>query len=128
MFTWQDQPDYHHRELDIELGRWGKATNMNSQFVVQPSTNPQNKKRFEMKQNYIETIYKIIWSKQSVEFSMYPSNSPDKPYSSWKYTNQAGIPVPGNENFRIDVWLNNGSPPQNKQSLEVVFKSFRFTP
>lgn len=37
LFTWNDDPAYHHRELDIEFARWGNAADpTNGQFVVQP--------------------------------------------------------------------------------------------
>jgi hypothetical protein len=35
-FTWDDNPAYANRELDIELARWGHATAPNLNFTVQP--------------------------------------------------------------------------------------------
>jgi hypothetical protein len=36
LFTWSDQPEYAHREIDIEFSRWEKPDNNNAQFVIQP--------------------------------------------------------------------------------------------
>jgi len=33
LFTWSDDPDYHHREIDIEFSRWSNPNNLNSQYV-----------------------------------------------------------------------------------------------
>ena len=37
LFTWSDAPGYAHREIDVECGTWGNASDANNaQFVVQP--------------------------------------------------------------------------------------------
>ena len=47
MFTWDDSDaDQNHREMNIELARWGDAGNKNAQFVVQPFYVPANVVRF----------------------------------------------------------------------------------
>src|SRR5437870_9597705 len=33
LFTWSDRPDFNHREIDIEISRWGEPGNPNAQFV-----------------------------------------------------------------------------------------------
>ena len=38
LFTWSDDPAYDHRELDIELARWGNPLAPNGQFRLQPNT------------------------------------------------------------------------------------------
>ena len=35
-FTWDDNPDFANREIDIELARWGHATAHNLNYTVQP--------------------------------------------------------------------------------------------
>src|SRR5512135_1367048 len=42
LFTWNDDPAYNHREIDIEMSRWGAAANQNAQYVVQPYTLASN--------------------------------------------------------------------------------------
>ena len=40
LFTWDSHGGEHHREIDIELGRWGERAGPNAQFVVQPVSGP----------------------------------------------------------------------------------------
>ena len=40
MFTWSDDPDLFHRELDIEVSAWGRDGGIGGQFVVQPQRHP----------------------------------------------------------------------------------------
>ncbi len=36
LFTWSDEPASHHREIDIEFGRWSDAPQCNARYTVQP--------------------------------------------------------------------------------------------
>src|SRR5437773_1501268 len=37
LFTWSDNNAFNNREIDIEIARWGDASDLtNAQFVVQP--------------------------------------------------------------------------------------------
>jgi hypothetical protein len=40
----------------------------------------------------------------------------------------ANVPQPGDETARINVWLFRGAPPTDGRSVEVVVRSFTFTP
>ena len=43
LFTWDDTaPEHNCREIDIEFAKWGKETNDNAQYVVQPWDSPEN--------------------------------------------------------------------------------------
>jgi hypothetical protein len=46
LFTWSDAAEYHNRELDVEISRWGDPASANAQFVVQPYTRKSNIVRF----------------------------------------------------------------------------------
>ncbi len=47
MFTWDDfGADQNHREVDVEISRWGDSNNNNAQYVVQPFYVPANVVRF----------------------------------------------------------------------------------
>lgn len=49
LFTWSDDPEFDHREIDIECARWGNADNdTNAQFVVQPYDIPEHRLRFSV--------------------------------------------------------------------------------
>ena len=40
----------------------------------------------------------------------------------------AGIPKPGGQNARLNLWLFNGAAPSNGQPVEVIVSGFAFTP
>lgn len=46
--------------------------------------------------------------------------------SQWTYTDASSIPGSCDENVRFNLWLNNGSPPQNGLESEVVVTKFEF--
>lgn len=133
LFTWDDDPAYYHREIDIEISRWGQVTNENAQFVVQPYYNDGNMRRFTVQLNGSDLFCSFEWRRESIFFqSGYGYN--DSTFSengfiieSWQYTGQ-DIPPPGHENARINVWLFNGVPPSDGQEVEVVIRKFEFIP
>lgn len=41
LFTWSDDPDQHHREIDVEVSAWGEQdTDVHGLCTVQPSGTP----------------------------------------------------------------------------------------
>jgi hypothetical protein len=122
LFTWDDDPAYNHREIDIEFARWGQVTNENAQFVVQPYYRPDNMYRFTIQLNGDNSTHSFDWRNNSITFqSSYGHNE------SWSYTGQ-DIPPPGKENARINLWLFQGIPPSDGQEVEVVVAKFEFIP
>ena len=45
-----------------------------------------------------------------------------------KHVFTAGVPAPGGENARVNLWLAQGKPPQNGKSVEVVISRFEYLP
>ncbi len=140
-FTWDPWLcDGVHRELDWEISKWGKATrSTDAQFVVQPCPEcpgcPGQCVRYEINpadaSGYITTY--IIWGGKKVEFRSYRGQftdhfpSADFLIKKWAYTNRAGIPTPGKENFHLNLWLFGARPPQDGKRQEVVFSNFSFS-
>lgn len=128
MFTWNDAPDYHHREIDIEVSRWGRAENENGQFVVQPYRVPQNIVRFQIPSGLPASKHLFTWKPdsvfcQSVNGSASPQSSIIK-----EYTFTQGVPRAGGENVRINIWLLAGRPPADSKEAEVMISKFEFVP
>ena len=48
LFTWDDNPEQTHREIDIEISQWTDPQNENVQYVIQPWTVGSNIYRFMM--------------------------------------------------------------------------------
>jgi hypothetical protein len=121
LFTWNDDPAYTHRELDVEFSRWGNRNNLNAQYVVQPYTVAENIYRFDQPAESVST-HSFLWLSDSVRFlSRGASGQPiaEKSFSS-------GIPQAGGENPRINLWLFRGRAPSNRQPVEVVIRWFEF--
>jgi hypothetical protein len=122
LFTWNDDPAYAHRELDVEFARWGNAADpTNAQYVVQPWDSPGHLLRVTQTSATTSSV-SFRWQSGSVGFSA-TSASP----SPWTYTG-SDVPIPGGEHPHLNLWLDNGSAPANGSPVEVVVESFTFTP
>lgn len=132
LFTWDDDPSYAHREIDIELAQWGDVANQNAQFVVQPYTTSGNMYRFGIHLDDRDSVYSFEWTTESILFqAMYDDNSsvPDSNaiIDSWRYTGQDVSP-PGHENARMNLWLFRSISPSDGQEVEVIIKAFEYIP
>lgn len=130
LFTWSDDPAYSHREVDIEITKWGNANDTyNAQFVVQPfSINGLT--RFTIPSDCLST-QSFTWSKGSVVFYslLGPYTKQYSPISlvkRWEFTHN--IPQAGGENVRINLWLLDGIPPTDGKESEVIVREFDFEP
>lgn len=124
LFTWDDAPTDAHRENDIEMAKWGNAADpTNAQYVVQPWDAAGHLVRFTQP-NVATSVHSFSWTSTSVAFQ---SSTGSTPIFAWSFTG-SGIPRPGAENARINLWLYQGRAPQNGQEVEVVIGNFTFTP
>ena len=130
LFTWDDLPDYNHRELDIEFARWGNAANRNAQYTVQPYNVAGNQYVFVEPAGLTQSTHAFDWQSASVLFQSwagvvaYPPAV--APFASFNYTNVPGIPLPGGENARMNLWLFNGKAPTNRTPVEVIVSRFEY--
>ena len=130
LFTWNDDPAFNHREIDIEFSRWGNRTDLNGQFVVQPSTAVSNVYRFGQPADG-PTTHSFVWRPHAVDFSSLrgfrtePSGPADV-IAAW--TAFHDIPLPGGEAPRINLWLADGREPMNGAGAEVVIERVEFVP
>ena len=122
LFTYSDDPAYHHREIDIELSRFGDASDRtNGQDVVQPYQRAGNLRRITLPAVPSSTN-SFDWQPNAVTFAS-SSAAP----SAWTYAGP-DVPQPGSEQVHMNLWLFRGAPPQNGTTVEVVVKRFTFTP
>jgi len=132
LFTWNDAPEFNHREIDFEAARWGNAADpTNAQYVIQPYDVPGNTFRFTIPAGLTQTTHAFTWRTSSVEaLSLKGSQAtPASPSDVlYQHTFTAGIPQPGGENARANLWLYQGRAPSNGQSVEVVIRKFEFVP
>jgi hypothetical protein len=133
LFTWDTgAPQYHYREIDVELSRWLEETELNTQFVVQPWDHSGNRHRFAMDPQADSSTHIFNWSPKSVQFLSFlgsaQSPDPNSVVEQWTYTGPDTPPAGGAVNARINLWLNGGHAPANGLEIEVVLSSFEFIP
>jgi len=123
LFTWNDDPAYNHREIDIEFARWGYAGDpTNGQFTVQPYSTDANLLRITQPTGIPSSTHSFTWKTSSVDFT----SSSAQP-TAWTYDGP-DVPQPGGENARMNLWLFRGQAPSNGQPIDIVITDFTFTP
>lgn len=133
LFTWSDAPAYTHREIDVEISKWSdEKDDNNAQFVIQPWTTPGNLERYTVPEAEPETTHCFEWRSKKVKFVSYAnhyteSRSGNDKCDSWSYSG-SGVPQAGDENFRMNLWLNEGTVPSDGEEMEVIISRFEFIP
>jgi hypothetical protein len=123
LFTWNDDPAQSHRELDIEFARWGNPQAPNGQYTVQPFEIAGHETWFETPTGARRTTHSLRWRPDRVAFT-----SADERDIFAAHVFADGLPQPGGEQVRINLWLDGGRPPINNLPAEVVIESFDFSP
>jgi len=124
LFTWSDDAAYNHREIDVEVARWGNAAAAsNAQYVVQPSGRAGNLRTFALP-DVAPTVHEFTWAPKAVTFRS--ATAAGTNIAGWKYTGR-DVPRSGNERTRINLWLARGNPPTDGAEVEVVLSNFTFT-
>ncbi len=130
LFTWSDNPEQTHREIDVEIGRWGDPTNHLGQFVVQPYEQTGNMHRFPIGEDVLHATYSIDWGPDEIKFRAAGGRFPRlfrRDLGSWTY-NGPDNPTPGDQNLRINFWLNRSRALQSNEPMELIVRRFTFTP
>ncbi len=133
LFTWDTSaPNEDYREIDIEFARWGdahKATN--AQYVVQPYFVSGNLQRWYMPVEQDSSTHIIDWHETAIDFKSLNGIQKAQPFDSlifeWNYFGQH-FTQPGNENIRINLWLQSGLAPSDSQEQEIVISGFTYIP
>jgi hypothetical protein len=130
LFTWDDgDSDFHHREIDIEIGRWGDARSRNAQCVVQPARQPGNMVRFEMPDG--PAVHEFTWSRNGVScLSRVAASSGSAAFTTVVHQHQfrGSSPKGGAAKVRINLWLADGLPPSQGTDVEALIERFEFIP
>ncbi len=133
LFTWSDSPEYTHREIDVEISKWSDPEDSdNAQFVVQPWTTPGNLERYKVPEDEPNTTHCFEWKPKRIRFVSYGNHYVDdrtgnKKCDSWSFSGSS-VPQAGDENFRMNLWLNEGRAPSDGEGMEVVISRFEFIP
>jgi len=127
LFTWHDDPAENHRELDVEIARWGDPAGPNARYTIQPDHTCD----FETPAVAVPTTHRIDWQPDQVRFQSWEGwdaepAAPGATIAEHKF--DTGIPRPGGEQTRINLWLNGGAAPLPDGGLEAIVSSFEFLP
>ena len=134
LFTWSDHAAYAHREIDIECSRWGNSNDVNNaQFVVQPWDASGHLVRYAVPAGLTHSTHLFVWEPNRIRFQSLkggfsPTLTATNLIRNWTFTDASAVPQTGDENVRINLWLNNGDPPAGNAEVEVVLRNFEFVP
>ena len=127
IFTWDDSnADQNHREIDIEISRWGDPSNKNAQYVIQPYYVAANNFQFMTPPDRLTHSFR--WQPGRVTFKT-ARESAAGTVSSVVAENvfTSGVPVPGGESLHVILYVEKGTvPPQHE--TEVVIEKFEYLP
>ena len=126
MYTWTDLAlEQNHREMDVNLTRWGDAANRNAEFVLQPYYLPQNVFRFTVPPGRF--TYSFSWEPGSISFEAAPGvyRSPEKAGIA-SHTFNVGVPSAGGENAYLNFCEFKFSHVPLQHESEVVIERFQY--
>ena len=132
LFTWNDDPAYNHREMDIEFARWGSATNNNGWYTVQPYDVAGNQVNFPQSATSLGSTQAFEWRSNLTAYFSSLTGFATVPSSTnpliFDHTFSSGVPPTGGENPRINLWLFRGRAPAGRATVEIIINRFEFVP
>jgi len=128
LVTWDDSgAEQNHRELDVEISQWGDPAIKNAQFVVQPYYVAANVSRFQTPAGRLTHSFR--WEPDLASFKTLTGDgsSPGaRVVEQHDFT--SGIPTPGSETVRINLYYFRYSPLPPQKEVEVVIEKFQYLP
>jgi hypothetical protein len=128
MFTWDDLGiEQNHREMGIEISRWGDAASKNAQYVIQPYYVAANVVRFTAPPGRL--THSFMWQAGRVVFKTVAGalgRSSARVVAEHELT--SGVPTPGSESIRINLYVFGYSSIPLKNGAEVVIEKFEYLP
>ena len=126
--TWDDEgAEQNHRELDIEISRWGDPSIANAQYVVQPYYVAANVFRFTTPEGRVTHSFR--WEPGRASFRSHAGDLAREdapPVAAHTFT--SSIPVPGDERVGINLYYFRYAARPPERDVEVVIERFRHLP
>src|SRR5260221_1165629 len=128
MFTWDDSgQDPSHRELGVEITRWGDPLSKNAQYAVQPYYVPANVDRFMIPAGMLTHIFQ--WEPNKVSFRTVRGADAGKGLRAVaEHVFSSGVPAPGRELIHLNLYIFGGSARRLSKQTEVVIEKFEYLP
>jgi len=129
MFTWDYAgTDQNHREMDVEITRWGdSSTSKNAQYIVQPFYVPENSSRFVAPSGVL--THSFHWEPGRLAFrTVRGTDAGGKAGLVAEHVFTSGVPVPGVESARVNLYIFRFSKEPLHKEAEVVIEKFEYLP
>ena len=127
-FTWDELPDDpNHREMDVEVSRWGEPVRENGRFILQPFYVPANVSRFIAPPG--ELTFVLRREPRRALFQAFRGGSPkagSHPIAEHVFT--AGVPTRGHESLRMNFCSIDNHPVHQQRPSEIVIENLQFLP
>ena len=127
-FTWDDNPAFANREIDIELARWGHVTAPNLNFTVQPWDGYPERHKAQEFDFSSRTILEFQWRPDGILFKIDSTDGSAEwqfPEPDSSQTAPFVVPPKGRERLGLTLWLFQGRAPEAAD--RIVMEEFRFT-
>jgi hypothetical protein len=127
MLTWdEDRAAPNHRELDIEISQWGDLSIPNGQYVLQPFYVPANVARFAAPAGRL--THTIRWEPGRALFRTVRGSQSTSGALVAQHEFRSGVPTPGSEHVRMNLYFFRYAPMALKKDVEVVVERFQYLP
>ena len=127
IFTWDEADSgQNHREMNIELARWGDPASKNAQFVVQPYYVPANVVRFDVPAGAL--THSLKWEAGQATFETVRGRAGNSSGLVAQHTFTTGVPTPGGESIHLDLYVFGNAKNPLQKDVEVVIEKFEFLP
>ena len=128
MFTWDDlEAGQNHRELNIEITRWGDPSNKNLRYVIQPFYVPANVVQFSIPAGTL--THSIQWEPGRAVFrTSAGANGGKNSKVVAEHTFASRVPVSGDETIHLIMYAFGYSKQPLQNENEVVIEKFEYLP
>ncbi len=128
MFTWDDlSAGENHREMNIELTRWGDTANKNAQYVVQPYYVPANVVRFMAPSGALTHSFR--WEPGRATFkTVRGSLTSSGAKVVAEHVFDSGVPTTGGEFIHLNLYIFGNARNPLQTEAEVVVEKFEYLP
>jgi hypothetical protein len=120
-------------EMDIEIARWGNAAYPNLNYTIWPAKNDSAKNSATTREFTLKSTLSTYYFKRNADtvicssFDSISTDQKDLIFSSTFMRPSSSIsrldmPV------HINFWLFDGKPPEDQKPVEVIIRSFQFSP
>jgi hypothetical protein len=125
--TWDELAvNQNHRDLGIEIGRWGEPADRNAQYVIQPYYEPSNVFRFMAPPGTLTWSFR--WEPGRVAFGTARGSGAGNARTVAEHVFASGVPSPGGESVYMTLYVFHNSRIPLQRGAEVVIEKFEYLP